>query len=162
MTASRAVLARMDAAEIAAIVSSPRTTALTGKRTCGQYRPSTSTWCGSTASCSTARRIASRLALRMLCVSISCTEALAIAQAAARQRISIASSSRREGESFFESASPLIASSSRNTTQAANTGPASGPRPVSSTPQMSRPGIAAGFTRAPLPGRRRFRLAPAA
>jgi len=58
----------------------------------------------------------------------------ATAQAIARLRIEPASTSRRSGVSSFESRSPRTGRSGSRITAAATTGPASGPRPASSTP----------------------------
>ena len=64
----------------------------------------------------------------------------AMAQASAlRLDLSGASSSRLASVSFFESRRPSSARAGSRITAAANTGPASGPRPASSTPQMIRP-----------------------
>src|SRR5439155_14125595 len=59
---------------------------------------------------------------------------IATATASARSWMTTKSSSRRSGESTFESATPRMRCSGVTTTAAATTGPASGPRPASSTP----------------------------
>ena len=136
MPASRCVLARIEAADISATVASPPTMARIGKASAGQRLPSISTSAGVSDKPATARCIASRVACRMLMASISSTVASAIAQASAFSRISMASRSRRAAESFFESARPTIGRAGSRITAAATTGPASGPRPASSTPQI--------------------------
>src|SRR5437764_968614 len=61
----------------------------------------------------------------------------ATAQAVARSLMRAASTSRRSGVRSFESARPLMRRSGFRITAAAYTGPASGPRPASSMPQIS-------------------------
>src|SRR6185503_13623866 len=73
----------------------------------------------------------------MLMRSISSTLACATAQAMARSRMRPARRSRRSGVSTFESASPLMRRFLSRITAAAYTGPASGPRPASSTPHTT-------------------------
>ena len=70
----------------------------------------------------------------MLILSISSTSTNPTDQASASRRISSASRSRVWGSSFFESSTPVIRISGRNTTAPAATGPASGLMPASSTP----------------------------
>src|SRR6266581_929001 len=77
----------------------------------------------------------------MLSRSISSTLAKATAQAVARSLILSARISRRSGGSTLESASPRTCRSGSRITAAAYTGPASGPRPASSTPQTTTLGI---------------------
>src|SRR5690606_11549261 len=57
---------------------------------------------------------------------------------AQRRRMRSSSTARRSGVSFLESSSPA-GRGLHNTTAAATTGPASGPRPASSTPTTSSP-----------------------
>jgi hypothetical protein len=131
-------LARIDAAEMACTLSSPSTTAwarIAAFVNCGQRLPSIRAMVGIMCSCSTARRIANMVACRMLMVSISWCEHSAMAQARACSRMMGASSSRRASVSFLESRRPSIGRFGSRMTAAANTGPASGPRPASSTPQ---------------------------
>src|SRR5262249_29163609 len=85
-------------------------------------------------SASTARRIASSAALRMFRLSISSTEACAIANAIARSLIFTESSSLISAVKSFESFNPRIFRSGFRMTAAAYTGPASGPRPASPPP----------------------------
>ena len=80
--------------------------------------------------------MASRLACRMLKRSISTTEAAPI-PIRARARNRPASRSRSWAHNTLESARPLSGRS--RITAAATTGPASGPRPTSSTPATNRP-----------------------
>jgi hypothetical protein len=70
----------------------------------------------------------------MLIVSISSTSTNATLQAAAFCLISFASFSREAGSSFFESSMPIIRVPGFKITAAAQTGPASGLIPASSTP----------------------------
>src|SRR6185436_21036387 len=82
-----------------------------------------------------ARRMAMALATRMLYTSISWAEAAPIPKAKARRRILSASRARTEGGRILLSRSPRTAEQpTGNTTAAATTGPARGPRPASSTP----------------------------
>src|SRR4051812_16987326 len=71
----------------------------------------------------------------MLRRSISSTLAEDTAQAVARSLMRSASTSRRSAFRTLESASPRICFAGLRITAAAYTGPASGPRPASSTPQ---------------------------
>src|ERR671924_1153533 len=75
-------------------------------------------------------------ARRMLMRSISSTLACAIDQAIARSLMRSASTSRRCGSSTLESARPRTCRAGSRITAAAYTGPAIGPRPASSTPQI--------------------------
>ncbi len=102
----------------------------------GHRLPSISARLGCTFNPSTARRIASIVACRMLSESISASEHSAIDHANAFVLIWIASASRRASVSFLESRRPSIGLAGSNITAAAKTGPAKGPRPASSTPQM--------------------------
>ena len=74
----------------------------------------------------------------MLSSSISSTLAHATDHASARSLIRGARASRFFAVNFFESASPSIGRSGSRITAAAQTGPASGPRPASSTPAVRR------------------------
>src|SRR5438874_3311812 len=69
--------------------------------------------------------------------SISSTLAQATDQAIARSLMRLARTSRRSGVSTLESASPRMPRAGFRMTAAAYTGPASGPRPASSMPQIS-------------------------
>src|SRR5437868_1563248 len=76
----------------------------------------------------------------MLIRSISRTDAAPIPMPSARSRIFTARRSRSERDSRFESSTPAMARLSGGMTMAhATTGPASGPRPTSSTPAISGP-----------------------
>ena len=66
-------------------------------------------------------------------------EEAAVEQATARALISISSSSRRSCVSALESSMPTGMSSGSRITAPAETGPAHGPRPASSTPQTGPP-----------------------
>nr|WP_268969025.1 hypothetical protein [Tepidiphilus baoligensis] len=107
----------------------------TGTSSSGARLPSTSTSSGTRGNAATARAIARSVARRMFHSSISEADASATAQASALARISAASRSRRLGLSFFESFKPDSEAPGGRITAAATTGPASGPRPASSTPQ---------------------------
>ena len=111
-----------------------------GTRSTGSWLPSTSTRTGISRRPSTARRIASRVACRMLrCRSprrwpAQCRTHSALA------RISSNSSSRRAGAQHLGiGQARRSACRSSRITAAATTGPASGPRPASSTPAI-KPG----------------------
>ncbi len=73
--ASRAVFASIEAAEIAGSNASPPMMARAGMRSGGQRLPSIRASVADMGSASTARRMASMVACRMLMVSISSTEA---------------------------------------------------------------------------------------
>jgi len=129
----------MDAAAITLTFASPSTIARAGSASIGHCEPSNNTSWGETESDSTARRMASRLACRMFRLSISSTLAQATAQASALFLMRIESRSRSRALKTLESAIPGGARrAGSNTTAAAQTGPASGPRPASSTPQIRR------------------------
>ena len=101
-------------------------------------------------SCSTARRMASSEARRMLMRSMVSTSTAAMAQATAMARISMSSSLRFFSESFFESVRPCRRQPWGRMTAAATTGPKSGPRPTSSIPAMRwRAALARGFFQRP-------------
>ena len=143
MCASRATLATIDAALTQATLASPSTTGSIVQRSprparIGQRSPSTITCSGAHGNASSALRIARKVACRMLSASISAASAQPIPHARLRRRISPASSSRRAAVSTFESARPSIVSRGSSMTAAAVTGPASGPRPASSTPTTQR------------------------
>src|SRR5688572_21638526 len=70
----------------------------------------------------------------MFSVSISATSAQATDHAIAPPRILIASSARSSGSTTLESRMPRMRRRGSRITAAATTGPASGPRPASSTP----------------------------
>ena len=108
----------------------------------GLLLPSTRTWCGGRGSRAMARRIASMLAQKMLRVSISATEAAAMEISAPAARRAANSSTRVAALSFLESSMPVRSARGRRAgriTAAASTGPASGPRPTSSTPATTPP-----------------------
>ena len=71
----------------------------------------------------------------MFSSSISSTVAKATLYCSASRQMTSNSASRRFSVSFFESSRPGITRSRGSVTAAAHTGPASGPRPASSTPQ---------------------------
>src|SRR5690554_4285291 len=132
----------MEAAEIAGILASPPMTYCAAHaKPFGTWLPSTSTCCGGFCKPSQARRMASMVAPRILSWSISATLALAMHQARARSRISTANASRRAALRRLESFRPSIGLVSSRITAAANTGPARGPRPASSTPAHNTVGI---------------------
>ena len=83
---------------------------------------------------STARRMARPVACRMFNCAISAAEAKPTAQATALAFISTSRASRRLADSFLESFRPLGTLLGWRITAAADTGPAQGPRPASSTP----------------------------
>ena len=91
----------------------------------------------------TARRIASNVACRMLSREISATDAAPTPISASPEACNAANAASRDsGVSFFESsisAARAAVSPAGNTTAAAITGPASGPRPASSTPATRPP-----------------------
>ena len=123
---------------MAGTLASPLTIASTGTFNRGGRFPSTTTRVGSTFRPSTARVIVAIVLCRMLMRSISSTSPHATHQASAFSRISRASASRFFAVSFLESANPSIGRAGSRITAAAQTGPARGPRPASSTPATYR------------------------
>ena len=115
--------------------ASPPITARAGQPRSGALFPSTSTSpIRSAASAPIARRMARKLAWRMLCTSISSTEATP-SPTRAQPASAAASSSRRAAGTFLLSSRPSGMQPGSSITAAATTGPAQGPRPTSSTPQ---------------------------
>ena len=124
-----------DAAAIEWQRASPSTMASCSHPSSGHGSPSMSTWAGTMPSRRSARSMARIEARRILSRSISRTLAAPTATATARSRILTANFSRCSAVSTFESSSPRIGFAPiGNTTAAATTGPASGPRPTSSIP----------------------------
>jgi hypothetical protein len=138
MRASRWTFATIDAAAIEPSRASRRRSASAGTASAGIVNASTSTWSGAAESPTTARRIASRLAPRVLRRSTSIDESSATHTATAWLRISRSSSSRCAAVSCLESSSPGRRTRAGSTTAAATSGPASGPTPTSSTPAITR------------------------
>src|SRR5579884_769307 len=135
---SRVTLARIEAALIAGSMASPSTIARAGQgASSGTCVPSISASCGTGASAASARAMPSRVARKMLCRSMSSTLTSTTLNASARSRMRAASAARRAGPSTFESASPRMRRAGSSITAATTTGPASGPRPASSTPAVS-------------------------
>ena len=135
MCRSRAVLARMEAAAIAAQRPSPPTNASAAQPRSNTRLPSIRAVTGRSASWSTARRMASPVAWRMFRSAISATVAKAKPKARAVARISASSAARAAAVSALESFRPTGIRRGSRITAAAVTGPAQGPRPASSTPQ---------------------------
>ena len=134
MRRSRQTFATMEAHETECTSPSPTTTASCFQRNDFMGRPSTTTWSGAEASRRNARFMAHAVATRMFARSISRTEAAPKATARARSKITPASSSRALASRSLESVAPSTTVPSTKITAAATTGPASGPRPTSSTP----------------------------
>ena len=102
-----------------------------------------------TGSAASARRIASRLALRMLLRSMPSAQTDETPMPSAVFRIVSKSASRCSAVRRFESSSPLGMRLGLSTTAAATTGPASGPRPASSSPATGQsPSLIAFFSNA--------------
>ena len=134
-SASRVVFARIDAAEIAATSRSPLTMAraAAGERAgngCRRRAPRRAR----RASASTARRIASSVACRMLSASISATSAHADRPGERCSRICGPRAPRAAAAEHLGVAQARDGPRGSRITAAATTGPASGPRPASSTP----------------------------
>jgi len=139
MIRSRTHLARMDAAAIDCERESPLTMYSCSNRNSGRAVPSIRRRPGVTDRCARARRMARPVAQRMFRRSTSFTDAAPIPHVRTRDLICTARTSRRRAVSFLESRSPSIGSASgANTTAAATTGPARGPRPTSSRPATYR------------------------
>src|SRR3569833_2130520 len=141
MIRSRSSLATIEAAEIAGSIASPPTIGRafqrhSGRRPAGVRLPSTSASPQSIPSAShrfaIASVIASIVAPKMLSRSMSSTSTTPMPNAQ-RARIAWSTLARRAGSIFFES-SICFGRGLHSTTAAATTGPASGPRPASSTP----------------------------
>ncbi len=134
---SRVTFATTDAAAIESDRPSPLITALGATRSrmpLGMSRPSKSAVSGANASPASASVIARRDALRMSQASIARAQTLATETARALLTITSNIIARARAVSFFESFNPSIAADGSRITAAATTGPASGPRPASSTP----------------------------
>src|SRR5438128_1997054 len=152
----------IDAAAMEWQRASPSMMATCGTPSSGQGSPSTRTSLGVTPRWLRARRMARMEARRMFQRSISRTLAAPTPIAAARARITTASRSRARLVSSLESASPRIGwHCGGNTTAAATTGPARGPRPASSMPAtIRRPARQSAASRSSV-GRRRLTSPPA-
>src|SRR5512140_1795169 len=104
---------------------------------------------------SRARRIARNVAATIPIASISAAVAAPTAAPRAASRIRIASASRTAGSRAFESSSPGNGDGPSNTTAPAYTGPATQPRPTSSTPAINAwPSARASFSIAKRPATR--------
>lgn len=141
MSASRVCLAMMDAAAMESDKPSPFTMPRDEKGKCGTGRPSIKqcSTCRVYLLCrfSTALRMAKCVARRMLMRSITSASMTAYAQSTFLLEMSSSNNfSRFFAESFLESFSSRQTKSCGKITAAATTGPASGPRPASSMPQM--------------------------
>ena len=128
----------MEAAAIDNERASPLTISSVLQDRRGSWLPSMRQVLGAIDKFSTARRMARRLACKILSWSISSTLA-SPTPTVAISRISGASASRRFSESILESARPSGMAFGSRITAAAITGPASGPRPASSTPATMPP-----------------------
>ena len=126
-----------EAAAIDRLFASPLTMVCAGTSSSGARFPSISAAIGAPPSPLTARCIAAIDAARILIRSISSAGTAAIATRPAA-RISVNSFSLRFSVSVFESFRPEGTEFGSRITAAATTGPASGPRPTSSTPQTER------------------------
>ena len=93
---------------------------------------------GVSGSACNARRIAKRVASRILRRSISASLADPMPTPLARRTISVKSRIRSGSPTCLESFNPASRQRRGNTTAAATTGPARGPRPASSRPAMRR------------------------
>ena len=144
MYRSRTTLAITLAAAMDRLRPSPPTIARDGAGNPGTGRPSTSRKSGGGRTRPTARRMARWVAQWMSRRSISSTVAHPTPiETSGRPRKRRAHVRRAAWERRFESVKPRNSStnhgrSTGRTTQAANTGPASGPRPASSTPAGRR------------------------
>src|ERR1041385_4154250 len=132
---SRVTLATIDAAAIEKQSRSPPTIAVQGVAPPrGSAGPSTRTCSGTGESFETASAMACIVALRMLSRSISLCDTMPTPVLSAELMITRKSSSLRGGLRMLESSTPGISVPGLIITAAATTGPASGPRPASSTP----------------------------
>ncbi len=138
MARSRATLAMTEAAAMEGHFASPSMTVISAQPSPAFLLPSMRQRCGCAASPATARRMASRLAWRILWASISSTEATPMDQRTSScvQRTSWSSSRCARGRSF-ESLRCLCRKPSGKIAAAAKTGPAQQPRPTSSTPAIT-------------------------
>ena len=139
MSASRIVLATIEAAAIDIEIPSPPTIGRAGQMSpSGVSRPSISARWGRRLKPATARAIALSAAPRMFIASISSTLANTIATLSALAKMISHKCSRLASGSALESSTPNGRSSGSRMTAATPTGPASGPRPTSSTPATHR------------------------
>ena len=139
MRRSRVTLAMMLAAAMLRLSVSPATSAVCGTESPRTGSPSTSAWPGFRGRASRARAMARCVARRMLSLSISATSAWPMPQWMSARAVRMAwKCSRFLAVNFFESSRPSSAQSSGKMTAAATTGPASGPRPASSTPATKK------------------------
>ena len=149
MARSRSTLAMIEAAAIDSDRPSPPITHWTVQASGGGWLPSTSARSGGVGRRETARRIASRAACRMLSRLISDTEAAPTpisARPEARRARRRSASARRTVSSNRRAVRPAGAGRRMGTPpRRRRTGPASGPRPTSSTPATRPP---ARFSRA--------------
>ncbi len=135
MIRSRVTLAMIDAAAMLTERPSPLTSARASQgKPPGTLLPSIKANAGTSGRAATARRMARNVACRMLSRSISATLAIPIPK---RTDFSISpnNATRRAALIAFESLTPCGIRPASNSTAAATTGPAHGPRPTSSTPQ---------------------------
>jgi len=139
MRRSRVTLAMMLAAAMLRLSASPPTSAVCGTGRPRAGSPSIKVWSGGAGRAFTARAMARWVARRMLRRSISSTPAWPVDQTTPGCVARIAKNfSRRAAGIFFESFRPSSLKSPGRMTAAATTGPASGPRPASSTPATKR------------------------
>ena len=138
MIVSRVSLASILAAAIRWQWLSPFTMLSVGQGKRGDRFPSTSIYRKGSprkdCAAITASSMAFMAACRILMRSISCGSTKPNPYANAEDLITAANSVRRAGFIFFESYTPSMIHPGGSTTAHATTGPASGPRPASSTP----------------------------
>ena len=134
MSLSLATLAMIDAAATVADRWSPLTRLRCGHPSPSSATKSVSTSSGSSPRMASARPMARRVASSMFTRSIVGASTIPMPIATARARMTASNSSRSSGVRSFESFTPSIRVPGPKMTAAATTGPASGPRPASSSP----------------------------
>src|SRR5678815_1742860 len=137
MSRSRATLATTEAAATRRLLPSPLMTGIMRPSHWKSSRPSTRTRSGRGRSASTARCMLMSVAWRMLWRSMAAGWPKEIRTASALATISANNSSRSSSSICLESFTRKSGDSSRRTTAAHTTGPASAPRPASSTPAIT-------------------------
>lgn len=135
---SRVTLATIDAAAIESDNVSPLMIDREGMGRSGNVTASINRQSAGGVSDATARRMARRVASKILRRSISCSVAIPTPTARARATITSKSRVRSDAETCLESFTPARRQREGRMTAAATTGPARGPRPASSRPAIRR------------------------
>jgi len=135
---SRTTLATIDAAAIESDSVSPLMIEREGTARSGNVTASIKRQSAGGVSDASARRMARRVASKILRRSISCSVATPTPTARARWTITSYNRDRSDSETRLESSTPTKRQRVGKITAAATTGPARGPRPASSRPAIQR------------------------